>query len=104
MELLQQKSDFQTRIKDKKPVLVDFYTKDCEPCKWLDTILERVSENLEHQLEIMKIDVDRHPEFATQFNIKSVPTLILFTEGNITWQMAGFDTAEVMTQVLRTHI
>jgi thioredoxin 1 len=100
MEILLGDEGFHTVIKEETAVLVDFYSKTCEPCKWLDPILDQLSEDLTGQLKIIRIDVDRYPEIASEFSVLSVPTLILFKKGENIWRMNGFDTAPELKKTL----
>ena len=63
------------------PVLVDFYATWCGPCQMMAPILEQVNQKLSNRLQIVKIDTDKYPEIASQFNIAALPTLVLFREG-----------------------
>jgi thioredoxin len=63
------------------PVLVDFYATWCGPCQMMAPILEQVNQKLSNRLQIVKIDTDKYPEIASQFNIAALPTLVLFKEG-----------------------
>lgn len=82
--------NFNKLINEEKPVLVDFYATWCGPCKTLAPVLEEIQEEFKNELNVIKIDVDENPELAAQFHIKSVPTLMVFKEGNILNLMKGF--------------
>ncbi len=73
-----------------KPVLVDFYATWCEPCKMLDEILIELEKRIGEKAAIVKLDVDEQKELATLYGIRSVPTLMIFKEGELKWRMAGF--------------
>lgn len=79
-------SKFSDIIKNDKPILVDFYAKWCGPCKIVHPILEDLKKQLETQLVILKIDVDKNPAVANQFKIQSVPSLMLFKDGKKIWR------------------
>ena len=63
------------------PVLVDFYATWCGPCQMMAPILEQVGAHLKNRLQVVKIDSDRYPVLATQYQIQSLPTLLLFKNG-----------------------
>ncbi|MBK9318604.1 MAG: thioredoxin fold domain-containing protein [Bacteroidetes bacterium] len=77
-------------MKSEKPVLVDFYATWCEPCNYLDEILTALEIRLGTKATIMKLDVDEQTELSQHFQIRSVPTLMIFKNGELKWRMAGF--------------
>lgn len=72
-----------------KKVLVDFFATWCGPCKMLGPVLEELSETLPENCEIVKIDVDENPDAARKFHVMSIPTLILFQDGQAAERMVG---------------
>lgn len=74
---------FEQAIKSSKPVLVDFWAEWCGPCRMLIPIMEELSEELKDSIEIYKCNVDECPDIASSFNIRSIPTLIIFKDGEI---------------------
>ncbi len=64
-----------------RPVLVDFWSDTCPPCKMIAPVLEELSEEMEDRLTIAKVDIGEHLETATRYGIRAVPTLILFKNG-----------------------
>jgi thioredoxin 1 len=75
------KTKFSTIINSKQPVFVDFYVDWCGPCKMFEPILKEVKEALEEKVKIIKIDVDKNQSLATKYQVRRVPTLILFKNG-----------------------
>lgn len=71
------------------PVLVDFYATWCAPCRMLTPYLEQLAQEFEGRIKFVKIDVDRAPELAYRFDIRAVPTLILFHNGRTVDAMVG---------------
>ena len=71
-------------------VLADFFSTTCGPCKMLGPELEKLANNVEDDVIIIKVDVDQYPELASQYRIQSVPTLIRFNKGQIVQQVAGY--------------
>jgi thioredoxin 1 len=80
---------FSEIIKGDQPVLVDFYATWCGPCKMMQPILTETAGKVGEKAKIIKIDVDKNPMAANRFQVKSVPTLILFQKGKVVWRKAG---------------
>lgn len=90
---------FSQIISGNQLVLVDFYATWCGPCKMMHSVLEQLKEKQADRLRIIKIDVDKNPSLATQYQIQSVPTLIAFREGNVLWRQSG---ALSLSQLIKT--
>lgn len=90
---------FSQIISGNQLVLVDFYATWCGPCKMMNPVLEQLKEKQADRLRIIKIDVDKNPSLATQYQIQSVPTLIAFREGNVLWRQSG---ALSLSQLIKT--
>ena len=82
--------NFNELINSEQPVLVDFYATWCGPCKALSPILEQLKEQYNNQIQILKIDVDENPELPSKYDIRSIPTLMTFKNGEILQTMKGF--------------
>ena len=80
---------FNDVISSDKLVLVDFFATWCQPCKMMHPILEQLKEGLGDSIRIIKIDVDKQGATAAQYNIQSVPTLMLFRNGQSLWRQSG---------------
>lgn len=78
-------------------VLVDFFATWCGPCKMLGPVLEQLSED-RSEVEIVKIDVDESPILARRFGVMSIPTLVLFKNGQVVSQKMGFMPKELLTK------
>ena len=85
---------FFTLINDNKPVLVDFYATWCGPCQMLSPVLKQVKDNLGERITILKIDTDKNHDLANKYNVRGVPTMILFKNGKQLWRQSGLLTKE----------
>ncbi|WP_264563766.1 thioredoxin [Flavobacterium sp. N3904] len=82
-------SSFNNIIQSEKPVLVDFFATWCGPCQTLAPILKQVKDNLGDRISIIKIDVDKNQQIASQYQVRGVPTMILFQNGKQLWRQSG---------------
>jgi thioredoxin 1 len=82
-------NNFNSIIQSEKPVLVDFFATWCGPCQTLAPILKQVKDNLGDRISIIKIDVDKNKQIASQYQVRGVPTMILFQNGKQLWRQSG---------------
>ena len=83
------KSNFNDIINSNQPTLVDFHADWCGPCKMLAPILKEVKHELQDSIKIVKIDVDKNQVIASKYQVRGVPTMILFKNGNQLWRQSG---------------
>ena len=82
-------ANFKDIINEDKPILVDFYADWCQPCKMVTPILQTVKKELGDKVKIIKINVDNNPEISNKYGIRSIPTLMLFKNGQLKFNQAG---------------
>ena len=82
-------SNFDAIIQSQKPVLVDFFATWCGPCKMLSPVLKEVKDSLGDTISIIKIDVDKNQQISSKYQVRGVPTMILFQNGKQLWRQSG---------------
>lgn len=83
------KKSFKQVINGDTPVLVDFYADWCGPCKMMTPILKDLKKEMGSSINILKIDAEKNADAAIKYQVRGVPTLILFKNGRILWQQSG---------------
>lgn len=94
---------FSEIIHSGKPVLVDFFAEWCGPCKVMKPILDELKSTVGDQVTILKIDVDKNPQVMNAYNIRGVPTLILFKDGQVKWKESGVMRTDQLMQVINRY-
>lgn len=94
---------FEDIIKSANPVLVDFFATWCGPCKMMHPILEELHGMIDSKYRIIKIDIDKNPALAEQYNVRSVPTLMIFKDGEVKWRGAGVHDALTLKAELEKY-
>jgi thioredoxin 1 len=97
-------NNFEGHINGDKPVLVDFFADWCEPCKLMTPVLQEVKQQLGERVTILKLDIDKNTSLAESCNIRSIPTLVLFRNGNVVWRKSGFASARELMEHLQYHL
>lgn len=98
------KGNFETILKDNRPVVVDFHALWCGSCKVQAPILKEVAADLGERVRVIKIDIDQNPELARRFNIQGVPTLVVFKNSQIQWRRSGVTSKNELISVLAQKI
>lgn len=80
---------FNDIVKSSTPTLVDFHATWCGPCQAMHPVMDRLKNEMGSQVRILKIDVDKNQEVANKFKVRSVPTFVLFKDGEILWRQSG---------------
>lgn len=96
-------SSFKEIISKNKVVLVDFFADWCGPCKTLAPILKDVKAELAAGISIVKIDVDKNEELASKYNVRGVPTMILFVDGEQKWRQSGVLSKQDIISTVKQH-
>jgi thioredoxin 1 len=94
-------ASFKDIVNSEIPVLVDFFATWCGPCKALAPILSEVKQSLGDRISIIKIDVDKNQELASQYQVRGVPTMMLFKNGQQLWRQSGVLSKENILSVIR---
>ncbi len=97
-------SEFNDIISSDKPTLVDFFATWCGPCKIQGPILEQVKTKVGDDANIIKVDIDKNQELAARYRVQSVPTLIMFQNGEAIWRAVGVQQADVLESIIYNHI
>ena len=95
-------ASFNELIDQKNPVLVDFKADWCGPCKTMIPILKEVKKQLKDQVAIIKIDVDKNPAVAAKYEVRGVPTLMIFKESKQVWKQSGVVQANQLIEIINS--
>ncbi|MDP4290665.1 MAG: thioredoxin [Bacteroidota bacterium] len=98
------KANFDSIINSDKPVLVDFFAEWCGPCKMQSPILKELATELGDKVKIIKIDVDQNQEIAYRFQIRSVPTLMIFKNGVTKYQQPGVHSKSQIINIINQNL
>lgn len=95
---------FSDLINGSKPVLVDFTASWCGPCKMMAPILEQVKREVGEKATIIKVDIDGNPQAAQAYSVQSVPTLLIFKQGQIKWRQTGVIAADALRRAIEQNL
>lgn len=94
---------FKELTNQNKPVLIDFFAEWCGPCKAMMPMLDDVKKELGDSVSIIKIDIDKNQQLASKYGVRSVPTLMLYKNGEQLWRQAGGQSTSQLVALLKTH-
>jgi thioredoxin 1 len=97
------KGNFKEIIKSDVPVIVDWYAEWCGPCKAMGPILEQLKAELGDSVKIIKVDTDDNPELAIEYQIRSIPTIMIFKNGENLYRESGIKTKEALISLVQKH-
>jgi len=98
------KGDFNKLINGDTPVLIDFHAEWCGPCKVQAPIIKKVVKEIDGKARIIKIDIDKNQTIAQRYNVRGVPTLVLFKNGRIVWRQSGVQTKEQLITIINQNV
>ena len=97
-------SNFKEIISESTPVLVDFFAEWCAPCRSMKPVLENLKNEMGEKVRILKIDVDKNGSLADVYSIQSIPTFILFKNGEIKWRSSGACSLTELKEVVERFV
>jgi len=96
-------SKFSDLINQDKPILIDFFAEWCGPCKTMSPILKAVKDNLGNDISIIKVDVDKNQSLASKYQVRGVPTLMLFKKGKQLWRQSGVLSSKEIISIINQN-
>ncbi|MDD4637478.1 MAG: thioredoxin [Bacteroidales bacterium] len=97
-------ANFNSLIKENRPVVVDFHATWCGPCKAQAPILKKIAEEFGERVRVIKIDVDRNRDLAGRYEIQSVPTLMVFKNGQLKHKQAGVHSKAQLLTIITQNL
>jgi thioredoxin 1 len=98
------KGNFESIINNEVPVVIDVYADWCSPCKIQSPILQELAGELKDKVKIIKIDADKNPEISSKYEIRSIPTIMIFKKGQLRYKNAGIHSKAQLMSIIEGNL
>lgn len=91
-------------LESTEPTLVDFYADWCGPCRVMAPALDELSQELSGRANVVKVDVDKAPELASRYEVRSIPNVVLFKDGAVKLRLIGAQSKQALLDAIQPHL